>query len=142
MRLCMTGLAAVIAFGTVLSGCAGPTGLVVYGVGPNGAYSYEFPRVDREQAAERTVDGAAIGAALGASLGAIFAINPGAGALIGTEIGAPIGAAVAYATTPPLPDYKPIAVPVSAVIPGFYDRWPPGQHPPPVGSSVPPPPPG
>ena len=57
MRLCMTGLAAV-ALGTVFSGCAGPTGLVVYGVAPNGAYAYEFPRVDREQAAERTVEGA------------------------------------------------------------------------------------
>src|SRR5256885_7195559 len=62
MRLCMTGLAVAVALGTVLSGCAGPTGLVIYGVGPNGAYPYEFPRVDREQAAERTVEGAAIGA--------------------------------------------------------------------------------
>jgi len=138
----MTGLAVAVALGTVLPGCTGPTGFVVYGIGPNGAYPYEFPRVDPAQAAERTVEGAAIGAALGASLGAIVAINPGAGALIGTAAGAPIGAAVAYATTPPLPDYKPIAVPASAVIPGFYDRWPPGQHPPPVGTLVPPPPPG
>ncbi len=110
MRLCMTGLAAAVALGTVLPGCTGPTGLVLYGVGPNGAYPYEFPRVDPEQAAERTIEGAAIGAALGASLGAIVAINPGVGALIGTEVGAPIGAAVAYATTPPLPDYKPIGI--------------------------------
>ena len=140
MRLYMTGLAAAVALGIGLPGCAGPTGLVFYGVGPNGAYPYEFPRVDTEQAAERTVEGAAIGAALGASLGAIVAINPAAGALIGTEIGAPLGAAVGYATTPPIPDYKPIVVPASAVIPEFYDRWPPGYHPPPLGSSLPPPP--
>jgi Glycine zipper len=139
MRLCMTGM---VALGVVLCGCTGPTGFVLYGVGPNGAYPYEFPRVDMEQAAERTIEGAAIGAALGASVGAMVAINPAVGALIGTEVGAPIGAAVAYATTPPLPDYRPIVVPAGAVIPGFYDRWPPGQHPPPVGSSVPPPPPG
>jgi len=146
MRLCMTGLGmtglAAVVLGTLLPGCAGPTGLVLYGVGPNGAYPYEFPRVDPEQAAERTVEGAAIGAALGASLGAIVAINPAAGALIGTEIGAPLGAAVGYATTPPIPDYKPIVVPASAVMPGFYDRWPPGYHAPPLGSGVPPPPPG
>ena len=129
MRLCMTGM---VALGVVLCGCTGP----------DGAYPYASPRVDMEQAAERTIAGAAIGAALGASVGAMVAINPGVGALIGTEVGAPIGAAVAYATTPPLPDYKPIVVPASAVIPGFYDRWPPGQHPPPVGTSVPPPPPG
>jgi hypothetical protein len=141
MRLCMTGLAAAVALGALLPSCAGPTGVVLYGVGPDGAYPYQFPRVDPEQAAERTVEGAAIGAALGASLGAIVALNPAAGALIGTEIGAPLGAAVGYATTPPIPDYKPIAVPANAVIPGFYDRWPPGYHPPPLGSSVPPPPP-
>jgi len=142
MRLCMTGLAAAVALGTMLPGCAEPTALTLYGVGPNGAYPYTLPPVDREQAAERTIEGAAIGAALGASLGAIFAINPAAGALIGTEIGAPVGAAVGYATTPPIPNYKPIAVPASAAIPGFYDRWPPGAHAPPLGSGVPPPPPG
>src|SRR5690348_1878961 len=75
MRLCMTGLAAAVALGTMLPGCAGPTGVTLYGVGPNGAYPYSLPPVDREQAAERTIEGAAIGAALGASLGAIFAIN-------------------------------------------------------------------
>src|SRR5207248_11448663 len=109
-------------------------------VGPNGAYPYQPPRVDPEEAAERAVAGAAIGAALGTSIGAIVAINPAAGALIGTEVGAPLGAAIGYASTPPLPDYRPIAVPASAAIPGFYDTWPPGYHPPPVGSNTSPPP--
>jgi len=130
MRFCLTGraVAVVIALGPLLPGCTEP-------------YVLELSRVDPQEAAERSLQGAVLGAALGASLGAIVAINPGAGALIGTEIGAPVGAAIGYATTPPLPDYKPIAVPASAVIPGFYDRWPPGNHPPPLGSGVPPPPP-
>ena len=140
MRFCLTGLAAVVALGIVVSGCTGPTGLVFYGVGPNGAYPYEFPRVDTQEAAERSLEGAALGAALGTSMGAMFAINPGVGALFGTAVGAPLGAAVGYATTPPLPDYKPIVVPASAVIPGYYDHWPPGYHAPPLGSITPPPP--
>jgi hypothetical protein len=140
MRRCVTGLAAVIALGIVLPGCVAPTGLTFYGGGPNGAYPYQFPRIDEQEAAERAVEGAAVGAALGASVGATVAINPGLGALVGTEIGAPLGAAIGVATTPPLPDYKPIAVPASAVIPGYYDRWPPGYHAPPLGSWTPPPP--
>jgi|SRR5438067_3398736 len=142
MRLHVTGLVAAMAVGAGLAGCVAPTGLTFYGVGPNGAYPYEFPRVDTQEAAERAVEGAAIGAALGASVGATLAINPGLGALVGTEIGAPLGAAIGVATTTPLPDYKPIAVPASAVIPGYYDRWPPGYHAPPLGSWTPPPPPG
>jgi hypothetical protein len=140
MRRCVTGLAAAIALGIVLPGCVAPTGLTFYGGGPNGAYPYQFPRIDEQEAAERAVEGAAVGAALGASVGATVAINPGLGALVGTEIGAPLGAAIGVATTPPLPDYKPIVVPASAVIPGYYDRWPPGYHAPPLGSWTPPPP--
>jgi len=143
MRRCVTGLTAVIALGAVLPGCAEPTGLTLYGIGPNGPHPYHYPRVDTQEAAERGLEGAALGAALGAGLGATVAINPGFGALIGTEIGAPLGAAIGVATTPPLPDYKPIVVPVAAVLPGYYDRWPPGYHAPPLGSWTPPPlPPG
>lgn len=141
MRLRVTGLAAAIALSAVLSGCTAPSGLTFYGVGPNGAYPYRYPPLDPQEAAERGIAGAAAGAALGASIGAIVAINPGLGALVGTEIGAPLGAAIGVATTPPLPDYKPIAVPAATVIPGYYDRWPPGYHPPPLGSWTPPPPP-
>ena len=53
MRLCMTGLAAAVALGTMLPGCAEPTGFTLYGVGPNGAYPYHLPPVDREQAATK-----------------------------------------------------------------------------------------
>jgi hypothetical protein len=141
MRLRVTGLAAAIALGIGLPGCVAPTGPTSYAVGPNGPYPYQFPRVDAQQAAERAVEGAAIGAALGAGIGTTVGINPGLGAVVGVEIGAPLGAAIGVATTPPLPDYKPIAVPASAVIPGYYDRWPPGYHPPPLGSWTPPPPP-
>ena len=141
MRLGVTGLAAAIAVGTMLPGCVGPAGQTLYIAAPNGPYVYRVPRLDPEEAAERGIAGAALGAALGASVGAIVAINPGLGALVGTEIGAPVGAAIGVATTPPLPDYKPIAVPATAVIPGYYDRWPPGVHAPPLGSWTPPPPP-
>ena len=34
-----------------------------------------------------------------------------------------------------------VSDPASAVIPGYYDRWPPGNHAPPLGSWTPPPPP-
>ena len=144
MRFCVTGLAAAVALGMVLPGCVAPTGVAYPGTGPSATYyqPYQFPRIDAQEAAERAVEGAAIGAALGAGLGATVGINPGLGALVGTEIGAPLGAALGVASTPPLPDYKPIAVPASAVIPGYYDRWPPGYHAPPLGSWTPPPPPG
>jgi hypothetical protein len=33
---------------------------------------------------------------------------------------------------PPTPSYRPIAVPAEAVIPDFYDAWPPGYHSPPL----------
>jgi len=142
MRLYLTGLAVAVALGVGLPGCVTPTGLTFYGTGPSGTYPYQFPRVDTQEAAERAVEGAAVGAALGAGIGATVGINPGLGALVGVEIGAPLGAAIGVATTTPLPDYKPIAVPASAVIPGYYDRWPPGYHAPPLGSWTPPPPPG
>ena len=142
MRLYVTGLAAAVALGIGLSGCVAPIELpFFYSASPNGDFPYQFPRIDAQEAAERAVEGAAVGAALGAGLGATIGINPGLGALVGTEIGAPLGAAIGVATTHPLPDYKPIAVPASAVIPQYYDRWPPGYHAPPLGSWTPPPPP-
>jgi len=140
MRLGITG-AAVIGFGILLSGCTGPYGLTFYGATPDGLYPYQSPRVDPQEAAERAVEGAAIGAALGTGLGAAFSINPAIGAVVGVETGAALGAVVGAATTQPLPDYTPIAVPANAVIPGFYDSWSPGYHTPPLGSRTPPPPP-
>jgi hypothetical protein len=71
--------------------------------------------VDPEDASERAVAGATLGAGLGAGLGATFAI----------------GGAVGLMTSPPAPTYKPIAVPTEAVIPNFYDAWPPAYHTPP-----------
>ncbi len=97
-------------------------------------------RVDPQDAADRAAVGSVVGATLGAGLGATFAINPGLGAAVGAEAGAPIGAIVGAATAQPLPDYKPIAVPTAAVIPDFYDTWPPGYDRPPAGSDTPPPP--
>jgi hypothetical protein len=142
MQWRMTGLAVAVTLGVALPGCVAPTELTFYGVGPNGAYPYQFPRLDPQEAAERAVAGAAAGALIGAGLGATVAIDAGLGSVIGAEVGAPLGAAIGIATTTPLPDYKPIPVPVSAVIPGYYDRWPPGYHAPPLGSWTPPPPPG
>jgi len=40
-------------------------------------------------------------------------------------------AAIGAATAMERPTYEPIAVPPEAVIPGFYDTWPPGYHRPP-----------
>jgi len=138
MRRGMTG-AAVIGIGILLPGCTGPYGLTFYGATPDGLYPYQFPRVDPQEAAERAVEGAAIGAGLGTALGAAFSINPAIGAVVGVETGATLGAVVGAATAQPLPDYTPITIPAKAVIPGFYDTWPPGYHPPPVGSETPPP---
>jgi len=99
-------------------------------------------RVDPEEAAERAVVGAALGSALGTGLGATFAINPAIGAVVGAEAGAGLGAIAGAITAQPLPSYAPITVPAVAVIPGFYDTWPPGYRPPPLATQVPPPRPG
>ena len=87
---------------------------------------------DVEDPGERAVVGAALGTALGTGLGATFAINPGIGAVIGAETGATLGALAGVMTSPPAPSYKPVAVPAEAVIPGFYDTWPPGYRAPPT----------
>ena len=126
--------AGLIGLVTALAGCAevfGPDRLDV-----------SLARVDAEDMAERAVVGAALGTALGTGLGAVFAINPAIGAVVGAEAGAALGAAVGVATAQPLPSYAPITLPSAAVIPGFYDTWPPGYRPPPIGSQTPPPEPG
>jgi len=116
---------AALTCAAALSGCVG-----VYG--PH--------RVDPTEAAERAVVGAAAGTAIGTGLGAIFAINPAIGSVIGAETGAAVGAALGVITAQPLPDYAPIAVPTAAVVPGFYDSWPPSYRPPPIAAQTPPPP--
>src|SRR5437773_9083914 len=115
--------AALVGFATVLSGCV----------------EIGLSRVDPQEAAERALIGAALGTALGTGLGASFSINPAIGAVVGAEAGAALGAAVGVATAQPLPEYAPIALPTAAIIPGFYDTWPPGYHPPPIASQTPPP---
>jgi hypothetical protein len=109
MRLPATGMIAV-ALVVTLSACG-----VVHPVEP-------------EDAAERAVAGAALGTALGTGLGTTFAINPAIGSIIGAESGATLGAAAGIVTAAPVPSYHPIPVPTAAVIPGFYDSWPPGYH--------------
>jgi hypothetical protein len=133
MRL-MVVQAALIGLAAALSGC-----VEAYGPAPVG---FQLSRVDPNDAADRAAVGAVLGAALGTGLGATFAINPAIGSVIGIETGTTLGAAVGAMTAQPLPSYAPLAVPTAAVIPGFYDAWPPGDHPPPIGSQTPPPRPG
>ena len=128
--------AALVGFAAALS-AAGSGCVPVYGPGPAGV---EISRVDPDDAAERALIGSALGTALGTGIGAAFAINPGIGAVVGAESGATIGAAIGAATAQPLPKYAPIAAPTVAVIPQFYDSWPPGYHAPPIASETPPPP--
>ena len=113
MRLAIVAMTAVVA--AALSGCA----------------PYAQTSGDPEQATERALTGAVLGAAIGTGVGVVAAINPAAGAVIGVESGAAVGAAIGVMTTPPIPAYKPIPVPTEAVIPGFYDNWPPGYFRPP-----------
>jgi hypothetical protein len=125
MRLAITGAIAVLAAG--LSACA-----------PYTAEPYATA-VDPEQATERAAAGAVIGAALGAGLGATAAPAVPAGAIAGAEIGSGVGAAVGVMTSAPPPTYDPIPVPTQAVIPNFYDNWPPGYHLPPTNTEAQPP---
>jgi hypothetical protein len=125
MRLAIIGAVAVLAAG--LSACA-----------PYTATPY-YTAVDPEQATERAATGALIGAAIGAGIGATASTIPPAGAIAGAEIGSGIGAAVGVMTSAPPPTYDPIPVPQQAVIPGFYDNWPPGYHLPPTNTEAQPP---
>ncbi len=131
MRL-MVVRAALIGFAAAVSGC-----VPIYG--PN-APGPQVARVDPQEAADRALVGSVLGTALGTGIGATFAINPGIGAVVGAETGATLGAAVGVLTAQPLPAYKAIPVSKTAVIPGFYDTWPPGFHPPAAASETPPPP--
>lgn len=98
--------------------------------------------LDVEDPYQRALAGAAMGSALGTGLGASFAINPAIGAVVGAESGAALGAAAGVITTAPPPVYRPIPPAAdTAFVPGFYDTWPPGYHPPPIGSETPRPPP-
>ena len=133
MRLILVRTA-LIGLAAALSGCVEVYGPALPGI--------ELSRVDPVDAGERAIVGAALGAALGTGIGATFAINPAVGAVVGAESGAAIGAAIGAVTAQPLPDYAPIAIPTAAIIPGFYDTWPPGFHPPPIASQTPPPRPG
>jgi hypothetical protein len=126
VRTVLIGLAAA------LSGCVDAYGPTPLDLG--------LARVDPVEAGERAIVGAALGTALGTGIGATFAIDPAIGAVIGAESGAAIGAAIGAVTAQPLPDYAPIPIPTAAIIPGFYDTWPPGYHPPPIASQTPPPP--
>src|SRR5712692_9306161 len=121
MRL-MLVRTALIGLAAALSGC-----VEVYGPAP---FEIGLSRVDPVDAAERAIVGAALGTALGTGIGAAFSINPAIGAVVGAESGATIGAAIGAATAQPLPDYAPITVPTAAIMPGFYDAWPPGYRPP------------
>lgn len=95
--------------------------------------------IDPRDAANRAAAGAIWGAALGSAIGATFAINAGIGAPTGAMTGAALGALSGLLTAQPAVTYAPIAVPTAAVIPGFYDSWAPGSHPPPIDVSAPPP---
>jgi hypothetical protein len=101
-----------------------------------------FHPVDPEDAAVRTVAGAALGTAVGTGLGTMFSINPAIGSIIGAEAGATLGAAAGALTAAPVPDYQPMVVPTAAVVPGFYDGWPPGYHTSPENPETRPPPAG
>lgn len=129
-----------IAIGAALVGLAAALAACAPGYPGPGGPGVHVARVDPEDAADRALWGSALGAAMGAGVGATVAINPGLGALIGTEIGAPIGAVLGVATAQPLPDYKPIPITAAAVIPHYYDTWPPGYHLPPIAAGTPPPP--
>ena len=126
--------AGLIGLAAALSGC-----IEAYGPAP---YEVAVSRVDPQDAAERALVGGIVGSALGTGLGAIASINPAIGVEIGAPAGALLGAAIGAATAQPLPDYAPIAVPTTAVIPGFYDTWPPGFNQPAVDAQTPPPRPG
>jgi hypothetical protein len=131
MRLTLVRTA-LIGLAAVLAGCVDASGTA--------PLDLALSRVDPVDAGERAIVGAALGTALGTGIVASFAINPAIGAVVGAESGATVGAAIGAATAQPLPDYAAIAIPASAIIPGFYDTWPPGYHPPPIVSQTPPPP--
>jgi len=115
-------------------------GVAAAGVGcsPTALPSFGVSRVDPEDVADRALIGAVAGSALGTGLGATFAISPAVGAIVGAEAGGGIGATIGVLTAQPIPAYGMVAAPEG--LPGFYDTWPPGDHPPPITAGAPPPP--
>jgi hypothetical protein len=99
----------------------------------------EFPGPDPDDAAHKMAAGAVWGAALGASLGAAFSINPGIGAPMGAASGAFVGTLAGLLSAQQAVYYATITPPTATVIPGFYDAWAPGSHPPPLDAMAPPP---
>lgn len=99
----------------------------------------EFPGPDPDDAMHKMAAGAVWGTAMGASLGAAFAINPGIGASMGAATGATLGTLAGLLSAQQAIYYAPITPPTAAVIPGFYDAWAPGSHPPPLNAMAPPP---
>ena len=95
--------------------------------------------VDPGDAVASAARGAVWGAALGTGIGATFAINPGIGATMGAAAGAFVGVASGIIWAQPAVTYEAIVPPTERVIPGFYDGWAPGSHPPPLGAMAPPP---
>ena len=95
--------------------------------------------VDPEDAAQGMAQGGIWGTALGTALGASFAINPAIGATMGAATGAALGIASGVISAQRAVSYETITPPGEAVMPGFYDGWAPGSHPPPLGVMAPPP---
>ena len=95
--------------------------------------------VDPGDAAAGMASGAIWGAALGTSIGATFAINPAIGATMGAATGAAFGIASGILGAQQAVSYAPIDPAMASGMPGFYDAWAPGSHPPPAGAMAPPP---
>ncbi len=96
-------------------------------------------RLDPEVAAERGAIGGLLGGLRGPGIGSAVAIDSAVGATIGGPAGFAAGAIIGIATADPLPSYGPVALPGDALVPGFYDSWPPGYYAPALGSRTPPP---
>jgi hypothetical protein len=95
--------------------------------------------VDPEDAARGMALGGVWGSALGTAVGVSFAINPAIGAAMGAATGAGLGVASGLMSAQRAVSYETITPPSEAVMPGFYDGWAPGSHPPSLGVMAPPP---
>ncbi len=127
------------AVGVVLIGMAAALSACV---APDGSSAFSMARVDPDEAAERALIGSIAGTAAGVGIGTALSINPAIGAVVGAEAGATIGAAAGIMTAQPIPAYTDVPVSMVPAVPDFYDTWPPGAHPPAIGTRLPPPRPG